>query len=148
MTYRGSHAAGAAASTGPSESGDGGSGGQSPTLSLGLYRTLCPVGKSGKILKSGLSENRTFSFQVAWIFNTQKNWKKKKLFFFKIFLIFFCLFITRPNLGSRDHILRELTTHEVRISPVRQDLSCKFGCPVPSSQEPYMDCESSWLNNH
>ena len=77
MTYRGSHAAGAAAATGPSESGVGRSG--------GLYWTLCPVGKSGKILKSGLSENRTFSLN----FNTQKNWKKKKLFFFKNFLIFF-----------------------------------------------------------
>ena len=33
MTYRGSHAAGAAANTGPSESGGGGSGGQSLPLS-------------------------------------------------------------------------------------------------------------------
>ena len=85
MTYRGSHAAGAAAATGPSESGVGRSGGQSPPLSLGLYLTLRPVEKSGNLLKSGLSENQTFSLQVAWLLTLKEIGKKNNFTFSKKF---------------------------------------------------------------
>ena len=85
MTYRGSHAAGAAAATGPSESGGGRSGEQSPPLSLGLYLTLRLVENSGKFLKSGLSENQTFSFLVAWLLTLKEIGKKKNFTFSKKF---------------------------------------------------------------
>jgi hypothetical protein len=43
---------------------------------LGLYRTSGPVRKSGKLTKSGLSGNRTFSFPDAGLLTLLKIEKK------------------------------------------------------------------------
>jgi hypothetical protein len=46
---------------------------------VGLYRTSCPVRKSGEFSKSGLSGNWTFSFPDAGLL-TLKN-RKKNMYF-------------------------------------------------------------------
>ena len=62
---------------------------------LGLYWTSRLVWKSGKLSKSGLSKNRTFSFPNAKLQKTSKNRRKKKYIekFSKVFFRNFFLFI-------------------------------------------------------
>ena len=57
----------------PDELGD-----VSTLAKLGLNRTSRPVRKSGKLSKSGLSGNRTFSFPDAGLLKIGKKKKKKK----------------------------------------------------------------------
>ena len=54
------------------------------TVMLGLYRTSRPVRKSGKFTKSGLSENRTFSFLDTRLLTLLKI-ERKKIYFFQMF---------------------------------------------------------------
>ena len=67
---------------------------------IGLNRTSRPVRKSGKLSKSGLSGNRTFSFPDAGLLKIRKEKNSNFLFqtffsnFFQVFFsYFFCLFI-------------------------------------------------------
>ena len=61
-----------------------------------LYRTSCPVQKSGEISKSRLSRNRTFSSSDAGLLKIEEkskhlkqNWKKIQIFSKKILFIHF-----------------------------------------------------------
>ena len=59
------------------------------TTSIGLYRTSCLVRKSGKLSKSRLSRNRTFSFPDAGLLTIKKN---PPNFFFNFYNFFFSKF--------------------------------------------------------
>ena len=77
-----------------------------PDLEIELCRTSCPVGKSGKISKSGLSQNPDVFLPGRQTFNTFKNKKNlnQKIFiFFSIFFfqIFFCSYALIQNFYTK-----------------------------------------------
>ena len=107
-------------------------------LTVGLNRTSRPVRKSGNFSNVRIPDFRFFPFPDSIPLKLEKESKKEKknpkiffsIFFFQFFFTQLFLFIYMLKI-SPDSV-------KSGFSPVRQDLSGKFGCPVLSGQETHM----------
>ena len=115
---------------------------------LGLFHTWHPVWKPGEFSKSRLSGNQTFSFPDAWLLKLlkSKRTKNQKIFFNFFFQLFFSNFIAHYFFKEKKFKFDEFHWNSViwyvkyksGFSPVRQNLSGRFGCPFLFSQENHM----------